>query len=124
MKGRATQRESRTTQDARPNPNTGTPHAPHRPPFNEGYQANNKGDTNIGREGQHHSPRPSLTKPHPSPRHPTIHNAPTHHHNEGGADRGYPTTQKSTGTHTTHTPHTWQRTAGDMIAVLTDMHWE
>nr|DAV39970.1 MAG TPA: hypothetical protein [Caudoviricetes sp.] len=37
---------------------------------------------------------------------PTIHNAPTHHHSEGGADKGYPTTRTAqTHTHHPHTTH-------------------
>lgn len=42
---------------------------------------------------------------HPPPqRHPTIHEGPTHHHCEGGAHRGCPTT-RTPQTHTRH-PHT------------------
>ena len=39
-----------------------------------------------------------------SPCHPTIHNGPTLHNDEGGTDRGYPTTRTAqTHTHHTHT---------------------
>ena len=45
--------------------------------------------------------------------HPTIHDGPTHHHDEGGADRGYPTTRTAQ-THThPHTPRTRQGTVHD-----------
>ena len=100
-------------------------HAP--PAIQHSHQANNKGrrqhvdgDTNGRQEGRHHTAAlPSHSRPTPQ-RHPTIHNAPTHHHDEGGAHRGYPTTQRpQTDTHH-HTPHTRRRTVHDTTAALTN----
>ena len=66
---------------------------------------------------------------------PTIHDSPTLHHDEGGADRGYPTTQQHRHTLTTHTPHTWRGTVHDTHcstrqhctgmsrAQATSLHW-
>ena len=68
--------------------------------------------------GRQHTDGESVTQP-PFIRHATHHhNGPTHHHCEGGADRGYPTT-RTPQTHTHH-PHcsTWQGTVHDMTAVL------
>ena len=76
----------------------------HTTALQQGHQANKTGDTNTK------TGRPMTLPPfyrhathHPSC-HPTIHNAPTHHHDEGVADIGYPTTQRPQ--EDTHYPHT------------------
>ena len=51
-----------------------------------GMPTPNEGTPTHRQEGHHR------TTPLHSPCRPTIHDAPTHHHDEGGADRGYPTT--------------------------------
>lgn len=58
-------------------------------------------------DGRAHTAAPALHPPcHPtSSCHPPIHDSPTHHRNEGVADRGHPTTQtprRHTPPHTTH----------------------
>ena len=82
-------------------------HTPPLPLFNE---------TTTQTEGGHHTQDgESVTLPpfthhatHHPPCHPTIHDGPTLHHDEGGADRGYPTTRTAqTYTHP-YTPHTRQ----------------
>nr|DAD98041.1 MAG TPA: hypothetical protein [Siphoviridae sp. ctQ091] len=83
------------------------PTTPTHPALQYDHQANNKGDTDIygrgtltrRREGQYPSTRPS------SACHPPSNDAPTHHHEWGREDRGYPTTrtpQIDTHSHTTH----------------------
>ena len=82
---------------------------PTRPALQHGHRANGEGGADIHERGMLVSNgRVSITAPalH-SPCHPTIHNGPTHHHDEGGVDRGYPTT-RTPQTHTHH-PHTTHR---------------
>ena len=81
--------------------NTRTP-----PPFNRTTTQTKGGTPHTRRGGQQHS-RPSLTMPpHHPPCHPTIHDGPTLHHDEGGADRGYPTTRTAhRDTHPHHATH-------------------
>ena len=78
-------------------------HPPH-PAIQRGHHAEQEGDTT------HKTGRPATQPPfthhatHHPLCHPTIHDGPTHHHDEGGADRGYPTTrtaQRDTHPHTT-----------------------
>ena len=76
-----------------------------------GPQGKRQGGTPTRRRGRQHADgetgsTAALPSPcHPPPqRHPTVHDSPTLHHNEGGADRGYPTT-RTPQTHTHH-PHT------------------
>lgn len=88
----------------------GGQHNTHTPAIQQDHHANRRGTQHTRRGGQQRY-RPSPTMP------PTIHDGPTLHHCEGGADRGYPTT-RTPQTLTTHTPHTWQRTVHDMTAVL------
>ena len=73
---------------------------------------------------------------HPPPqRHPTVHDGPTLHHDEGGADRGYPTTRTAhTDTRHPHTTHpadssarhdssTRQHCTGMSRARAIPLHW-
>ena len=67
--------------------------------------------------------------------HPTIHDGPTLHHDEGGVDRGYPTTRTAqTHTHHPHATHlarnsarhdssTRQHCSGMSRARVTPLHW-
>ena len=67
---------------------------------------------------QHADGDVSNTATHHSPCHPTIHDGPTHHHREGGANRGYPTT-RTVHRDTRRLHHTpGNGTVGDMTAVL------
>ena len=76
------------------------------PRHSTGPPSKPKGDTT------HKTGRPATQPPfthhathHPLCR-PTIHDGPTLHHNEGGVDRGYPTTRTAqTHTHRPHTTH-------------------
>ena len=104
------------------------------PPFN---------GTTTQTEGGHHtqdgeaSNTAALHSPchPPSAMPPTIHDGPTLHHDEGGADRGYPTTRTAhTDTHHPHTTHlarnsarhdssTCQHCSGTRRARATPLHW-
>ena len=95
-----TAKGARTTQDR------GTTHTHHTPPFNK-TTIQQQGGTPIlnGRDNATAPALPSLCHP-PPQRHPTIHDGPTHHHDEGVAHRGYPTTRTAqTHTHHPHTTH-------------------
>lgn len=106
-------REDWTIRGARPNPKTGhhnTYHSRHStgPQGKRQGGANMQtGDANIQRGCQQRDTPPFLTMPPHHPLcHPTIRDSPTHHHDEGGAHRGYPTTQTAqTHTHHLHTTH-------------------
>lgn len=104
----ATHKRKRNGNNAReggPDPRTGHRSTHHPPPFNrttrqtKGTPILTGGDTTRRREGLASQPRPSFVMP------PTIHNAPTHHHDEGVAHRGYPTT-RTVQRHTPPTHHT------------------
>lgn len=95
------------------------------PPFNETTTHTRRG-TPTRRRGTPHTRqgRPSTQPPfthhatHHPLCHPTIHNGPTHHHDEGGSAQRIPHHTNTTHPHTTHhTPHTRQRTMHDMTAV-------
>lgn len=89
-----------------PNPNTGTTRNPPLPPFN-GATTQTEGEAPHTRRGGQQHCHPSLTMPPHHPLcHPTIHDGPTHHHEEGGTYRGCPTTRTAqTHTHHPHTTH-------------------
>jgi hypothetical protein len=91
----------------------GTPQHTPPPPFNRtttqtegGRQHRTRGTPTRRREGQHHSTRPSMLC-HPPPQcRPPIHDSPTHHHDQGRADEGYPITRTAqTDTHPHCTTH-------------------
>ena len=105
------------------------------PPFNTAAT-----QTEGGR--QHADGRDSTTAPalhhyatHHPLCHPPFHNGPTHHRDEGGAHRGYPTTRTAqTNTHHPHTTHlarnstrhdssTRQHCSGTSRARATPLHW-
>nr|DAR43446.1 MAG TPA: hypothetical protein [Caudoviricetes sp.] len=76
------------------------------PPFNKTPTQTERGT--LISDGRDSITAPALQRhaTHHYNTHPTIHNAPTHHHDEGGADEGYPTERTAqTDTHR-HTPHT------------------
>lgn len=80
------------------------------PAIQKGHRVNDKGDANT-QTGTPTFDGESVTLPpfphhatHHSLYHTTIHDGPTLHHDEGGVDRGYPTTRTAQ-THTSH-PHT------------------
>ena len=79
-------------------------HAPTHPAIQRDRHANEEGDTNTRTGGStlQYPPFTHHATHHPR-RHPTIHDGPTHHHDKGGVDRGYPTTRTP---HTTAIPHT------------------
>lgn len=87
-----------TTQDK------GTTHTPTTPAIQQGHRVNDKGDTNTQTGSPATQPPFTHHATHHPLCHPTIHDGPTHHHCEGGADRGYPTT-RTPQTHVHH-PHT------------------
>lgn len=79
-----------------------------------------QGDTNTqtGRSASRHPPFHHNATP-ASQYHPTIHDSPTLHHDEGGSRQRIPHHTNTTDTHTARTPHTQQQTVRDMTAVLT-----
>nr|DAN72615.1 MAG TPA: hypothetical protein [Caudoviricetes sp.] len=97
-------------QDAGPHPKTGH-HSTHHSRHSIRPQSKRQGGRQHTDGGHQHSTgRPATPPPfthhatHHPQRHPTIHDGPTLHHDEGGVDRGYPTTRT---VHTnTHHPHT------------------
>ena len=111
-------REAGWCKESRDDAKTGTPQHPPLPPFNTATNQTEGGRQHT--DGKVTITAPALPSPcHPtSSRHPTIHDGPTHHHDEGGTDRGYPTTRTAR-THTLPALHTQQRTVHDMTAVLT-----
>ena len=86
-----------------------TPH----PAIQQSHRVNDKGDANTQKgDTTHKTGRPATQPPFPHHAthhplcHPTIHDGPTHHHDEGGARRGYPTTRTpQTHAHHPHTTH-------------------
>ena len=105
-------RGAETMQRCRTQPRQGTPqHTPH-PPFNKTTKQTRRG-TPTHRRGTPTFDGESVTLPpfthhatHHPLCHPTIHDGPTLHHDEGGMDRGYPTTRTAqTYTHHPHTTH-------------------
>ena len=86
-------------------------HPPH-PPFNRATEQT-EGEPQHTDGGRRHSTGSPATQPpfthhatHHPLCHPTIHDGPTLHHEEGGADRGYPTTRTpQTHSHPHHTTH-------------------
>ena len=110
-----------------------TTHTP--PRHSTGPPRKQKGNTthNTGRLAQQHPPFTHHATHHPLC-HPTIHDGPTLHHDEGGAHRGYPTTrttQTRTHPHTTHPAKnsarhdsiTRQHRSGMSRAQATPPHW-
>ena len=104
-----------TTQDARPNPNTGHRNTP--PPSNtatertrRGANTNMRGTARSRREGHHHSTRPSPTMP-PPPRHATPPSTmpPPTTTTRGEHTQDTPPHEHHRHTLTAHTPHTQQR---------------
>ena len=76
------------------------------PAIQRGHKVNNKGDANTQTGMPTTQPPFPHHATHPSPRSPPFYDGPTHHHNEGGTDRGYPTTRTpQTHTHHPHTTH-------------------
>ena len=103
------QRGNRTMQGAGPNTKTGhhsTHHSRHstRPPRKHEGDTNTQTGKPVTTEGVAiDTPTPSIAMP-PTTTLPALPRWPPHHHHEGGADKGYPTTRT---THTdTHHPHT------------------
>ena len=95
------------------------------PPFNRATEQTEGGHRTQDRGHQQHS-RPSLTMPpHHPPYHPTIHDGPTHHHDEGGAHRGYPTTRTpQTHTHHPHTTHPAKNSTRHELQYSPALHWD
>ena len=100
----------------------------------QGGRQHTDGDADIRRESVTQPPFPHHATHHPLC-HPTIHDGPTLHHDEGGADRGYPTTRTpQTHTHHPHTTHpagnsarhdssTRQHCNGTGRTRATPLHW-
>lgn len=100
----------------------------------QGGRQHTDGDANIRRGVSNTAALHSLCHP-PSTMPPTIHDGPTHHHDEGRVNRGYPTTQTpQTHTHHPHTTHlaknsarhgssTRQHCNGMSRARATPPHW-
>lgn len=122
-----------------PNPKTGhhsTHHSRHSiepQGKRQGGRQHTDGDTNIQRGVSNTPPFTHHATHHPLCR-PTVQDGPTHHHDEGVADRGYPTTrtaQTDTHTHTTHLARnsaqhdssTRQHCNGMSRARATPPHW-
>ena len=104
VKGRDNTRGTEQCKTGGSNPKAGH-HSTHPAAIQRGHHANGKGDASTRTGGSMpHYPPFSATPPHfVMP--PTIHNAPTLHHDEGGADRGYPTARTPRRNTHPHTPH-------------------
>ena len=100
-----------TMQGAGPNPNTGTTRNPPLPPFNGTTTQTEGGHQHTDGERQHSTGRPATQPPFPHHAthhplcHPTIHDGPTLHHDEGGGGQRIPHHTNSTDIHSPSTYH-------------------
>lgn len=107
--GKTMQEEREQCEEDGDNTRQGDNTQPAPPAIQQGHRVNDKGTptrrrpTDIQRGVSNTAALPHHATHHPLC-HPTIHDGPTHHHDEGGTDRGYPTTR--TAQTYTHHPHT------------------
>ena len=110
---------SRTTQDARPNANTGTPHHAHHRPSTRGAKRTTRGTPTPNKGGhQHWTGRSAILPPFHHHATPPPTTAPPTTMNGGGHQR-IPHHAKTSDRHSPTHHMTWQRTAHDATAVLT-----
>ena len=91
---------------------TGPPHK------QQGGHHTQDGEANTQPPFTHHATHHPLC-------HPTIHDGPTLHHDEGGADKGYPTTRTpQTHTHHPHTTHLAGNSARHALQYSPALQWD